>query len=146
MKKFNFNIQGKQFEIEVISIEENIAELLVNGQTVKVEVDKTLPQTKTPKLVRTPAVPSTDSSPSVVKTSPPSGPKGSGTIKSPLPGTIISMHVKQGDSVRIGQKLITLEAMKMENNINSDKEGVISEIKVKQGDNVMEGDILILIS
>lgn len=145
MKKFKFNIQEKQFEIEVINIEENIAELLVNGQTIKVEVDKTLPQTKTPRLVRSPAVPSTDSSPSVVKTSPPSSPKGSGTIKSPLPGTIIAMHVKQGDTVRIGQKLITLEAMKMENNINSDKEGTITDIKVKQGDNVMEGDILILI-
>ncbi len=146
MRKFKFNVQGQQFEIEVVNIEENIAEMLVNGQTIHVEVDKTLPQTKTPRLVRTPAIPSTDSSPSSLKTSHPSGPKGSGTIKSPLPGTIISIHVKQGDSVRIGQKLITLEAMKMENDIKSDKEGTISDIRVNQGDNVMEGDVLISIA
>jgi biotin carboxyl carrier protein len=56
---------------------------------------------------------------------------------------ILNVHVKEGDSVKIGTKLITLEAMKMENNINSDKEGVIKAIKVKQGDSVLEGDILI---
>lgn len=146
MRKFKFNIQGNQFEIEVINIEENIAEMLVNGQTIHVEVDKTLPQTKTPRLMRTPAIPSTDSSPSGHKTNPPGGPKGSGTIKSPLPGTIIAIHVRQGDAVRIGQKLLTLEAMKMENDIKSDKEGTVTNIKVNQGDNVMEGDILITIS
>jgi len=146
MRKFKFNIQGNQFEIEVISIEENIAEMLVNGQTIHVEVDKTLAQTKTPRLMRTPAIPSTDSSPSSLKTSHPGAPKGSGTIKSPLPGTIIAIHVRKGDVVRIGQKLITLEAMKMENDIKSDKEGTIADIRVNQGDNVMEGDILISVA
>ena len=53
------------------------------------------------------------------------------------------MHVKEGDPVKVGAKLITLEAMKMENNINSDKEGVIKSIKVRQGDSVLEGDVLI---
>jgi biotin carboxyl carrier protein len=53
--------------------------------------------------------------------------------------------VKEGDTVKIGQKLITLEAMKMENNINADKEGTVSSIKVKQGEQVMEGDLLIVI-
>ena len=145
MRKFKYNIQGKQYDIEVLNIEDNIAELSVNGNAIQVEVDKTLPQTKTPKLIRTPAVPSTDSSPTTAKTSHPGAPKGSGAIKSPLPGTILKVHVQQGDSVRIGQNLITLEAMKMENNINSDKEGFVKELKVKQGDNVMEGDILVLI-
>jgi glutaconyl-CoA/methylmalonyl-CoA decarboxylase subunit gamma len=69
--------------------------------------------------------------------------KGFGTIKAPLPGTILSIHCKVGDSIKVGQKLIVLEAMKMENNIDSDKEGKILSLKVNQGQSVMEGDILI---
>jgi biotin carboxyl carrier protein len=100
---------------------------------------------KTPKLVRTMAVPSTDSHPSVSKTASPSAPKGTGSIKSPLPGVILEIFVREGDTVKIGQKLLMLEAMKMENNINADKEGRVVSIKVGKGDNVMEGDILIVI-
>ena len=72
-------------------------------------------------------------------------PKGGGTIKAPLPGTILNVHVKVGDNVVMGQRLISLEAMKMENNIDSDKEGKVGSIKVKKGDAVMEGDVLIVI-
>jgi glutaconyl-CoA/methylmalonyl-CoA decarboxylase subunit gamma len=145
MKKFKFTIREKQYEVEVVDIDENIAEVIVNGTPFQVEVDKLLSQTKTPKLIRTPAVPSTDSVPQTAKTRNPHEPKGSGFVKSPLPGTILKLHIKTGDMVRIGQQLVTLEAMKMENNINSDKEGIISEIRVKQGDTVMEGDILVVV-
>ena len=145
MKKFKFTINGNQYEADILSIDENVAEVDVNGTVYTVEVDRSIPVTKTPKLVRTVAVPSTDSHPAVSKTSSPSAPKGSGNIKSPLPGVILTLHVKEGDSVKIGQKLITLEAMKMENNINADKEGTVSSIKVKQGEQVMEGDLLIVI-
>lgn len=145
MKKFKFNINGKPYEVEIENMEEKLAEVMVNGTLYTVEVDKSLPVTKTPKLVRSVAVPSTDASSHSPKTASPGAPKGSGTIKSPLPGTILSVHVKVGDTVHFGQKLITLEAMKMENNINSDKEGTVTSIKVNKGDNVMEGDILITI-
>ncbi len=145
MNKYKFTINGNQYDIDIINIEDNTAEVLVNGANFKVEVDKTIQQTKTPKLVRTVAVPSTDSNPVLAKTSSPSAPKGGGNITSPLPGTIIGILVKTGDMVSIGQKLITLEAMKMENNINSDKEGKVAAIKVKNGQSVMEGDILIII-
>ena len=47
--------------------------------------------------------------------------------------------------VKVGQKLLVLEAMKMENNIDSDKEGVVTEVKVHKGDNVLEGDVLVII-
>jgi glutaconyl-CoA/methylmalonyl-CoA decarboxylase subunit gamma len=145
MKKFKFTINGNIYEADILGIDENIAEVDINGTIYKVEVDRSIPITKTPKLVRTVAVPSTDSHPAVSKTASPSAPKGSGNIKSPLPGVILTLHVKEGDAVKIGQKLISLEAMKMENNINADKEGIITSIKVKQGDQVMEGDVLIVI-
>ena len=146
MKKFKFTINGNQYEAAILSIDENIAEVNVNGKVYTVEMDRNIPMSKTPKLVRSLAVPSTDSHPSISKTSNPSAPKGSGNIKSPLPGIILMLHVKEGDSVKIGQKLITLEAMKMENNINADKEGIVTSLKVKQGDQVMEGDLLIQIA
>jgi glutaconyl-CoA/methylmalonyl-CoA decarboxylase subunit gamma len=145
MKRFKFTINGTQYEVDIQNVEDNIAELEVNGTPYRVEVDKAIQQTKTPKLVRPASVPSTDSHPSVAKTSSPASPKGVGTIKSPLPGVILDVHVREGDVVKQGQKLLTLEAMKMENSIDSDKEGKVLSIKVKQGDAVMEGDMLITI-
>ena len=143
MKKFKFTIQGNKYDVNIVNVEENIAEVEVNGATYKVEVDKVIAQTKTPKLVRSVAVPSTDTTPSQQKTSAPGAPKGVGYIKSPLPGVILNVNVKEGEVVKVGTKLITLEAMKMENNINTDKDGVIKSIKVKTGDSVLEGDVLI---
>ena len=145
MKKFKFTINGVQYDAEIISIDDNLAEVSVNGTVYAVEVDRSIPVSKTPKLVRTMAVPSTDAHPSTSKTSSPGAPKGTGNIKSPLPGVILEVHVREGESVKIGQKLITLEAMKMENNINADKEGRVTSLKVGRGDSVMEGDILLVI-
>ena len=145
MKKFKFTISGNQYEVDINNIEENIAFIEVNGTPYEVKLDREIKQTKTPKLMRSVSIPSTDSHPSVAKTSSPSAPKGGGNIKSPLPGVILDVYVKEGESVKIGQRLLTLEAMKMENNIESDKDGKVLSIKVKKGDNVMEGDILIVI-
>ena len=145
MKKFKFTINGNQFEVDINGIEENIAQIEVNGTPYEVTLDREIKQSKTPKLMRSVSIPSTDSHPSVAKTSSPNAPKGGGNIKSPLPGVVLDLHVKEGDNVKIGQKLLTLEAMKMENNIESDKDGTVTAIKVGKGDNVMEGDILIVI-
>ena len=145
MKRFKFSIHGNHYDVEIQQIEDEQATVQVNGQLYEVEIDKSMQLIKTPKLVRTPAIPSTDATPATARTSSPAGPKGGGTIKSPLPGTILNVHVKVGDAVKMGQKLITLEAMKMENNIDADKEGVIMEIKASKGDAVMEGDVLIVI-
>lgn len=145
MKKFKFTINGNPYVTEILSIEEDMAEIEVNGTLYKVEVDKSMKATKTPKLVRQTVVPSTDSHPSVAKTSSPSAPKGAGSIKSPLPGVILEMYVKEGDVVKMGQKLLMLEAMKMENNIEADKAGIVTSIVKGKGDSVMEGDVLIII-
>lgn len=145
MKNFKFTINGNEYGTEIIGIEDNIAEVSVNGVTYTVEIDRKLQAIKTPKLVRTMAVPSTDSHPSVSKTASPSAPKGTGSIKSPLPGVILDIYVREGDMVKLGQKLLMLEAMKMENIINADKEGRVTTVKISKGDSVMEGDILIVI-
>ncbi len=145
MKKYKFTINGNVYDVNIQSIEDNIAEVEVNGTSYSVSVDKSIQSSKTPRLVRSVSVPSTDSAPSTVKTANPTGSKGAGTVKSPLPGVILDIYVKEGDMVKMGQKLIMLEAMKMENNISADKEGKVVSIKVSKNDTVMEGDVLIVI-
>ena len=145
MKKYKFIINGNQYNAEVVSIEDNIAEIDINGVKYSVQVERDIQPIKTPKLVRSVSVPSTDSHPSIAKTSSPSAPKGTGTIKSPLPGVILDLLVKKGDTVKVGQRLLVLEAMKMENNIEADKAGIVVSIAKNKGDSVMEGDILIVI-
>lgn len=145
MKQFKFKINGNVYEVEVQNIEDNIATVEVNGSSYDVAIDQEMVPRKTPKIVQAKSVPTTDVTPATAKTSNPNAPKGGGTIKSPLPGEILEIYVKVGDVVKLGQKLLMLEAMKMENNIDSDKEGKISEIKVNRGSSVMEGDVLIVI-
>jgi biotin carboxyl carrier protein len=120
-------------------VEDRTVEIEVNGTPYTVLMDKEVKQTKTPTLLRSVAVPSTDQGVAVKATA------KTGTIKSPLPGTILDIFVKPGDKVTIGQRILLLEAMKMENNIESDKAGTVAEIKISKGDAVMEGDVLIVI-
>ena len=139
MKKYNFTINDIDYAVEIKSIEDKTLEVHVNGVSYTVELEKEVKETKTPTLVRSVAVPSTDEGAAVKVAA------KTGTIKSPLPGTIVDVFVKQGDKVTIGQKVLLLEAMKMENEISSDKAGTVAEIKASKGDTVMEGDVLIVI-
>ena len=68
--------------------------------------------------------------------------KGEGTpVKAPMPGLILSLAHKDGDTVKKNDKIIVLEAMKMENDINATSDGVITYV-VKKGDNVDTGAVL----
>lgn len=143
MKKFKFNLNDKQYEASVISFEDNNIKIDVNGTVYDVKVDKKIEQSKTPTLVRTKSEPSTESHKATAKTSSPSEKKGAGVIKAPLPGIIIKILVNVGDYVKPGMRLLTWEAMKMENNLTADREGTIKNIKVKEGVTILEGDTLI---
>lgn len=66
-------------------------------------------------------------------------------VTSPLPGVILDVAVKEGDAVKKGDKVVVLEAMKMENVIEATADGVIKEIKVKKSDSVQEGDVIAII-
>ncbi len=71
---------------------------------------------------------------------------GEGIIHPPMPGRVISIKIKEGDSVKIGSPIIVLEAMKMQNEITSNIDGVVREIRVSEGDLVESGDVLVVIN
>jgi acetyl-CoA/propionyl-CoA carboxylase biotin carboxyl carrier protein len=73
------------------------------------------------------------------------GGAGSGTITAPMQGTIVKVLVSEGDQVEIGQAVLVLEAMKMENHINAETSGTVKEIRVEAGDTVGPGDVLAII-
>jgi len=66
-------------------------------------------------------------------------------VKAPMPGLVLDVLVSPGDSVEIGQKILVLEAMKMENAINASAGGTVTEIKVSAGDSVTGGDVIAMI-
>ena len=136
MKNYKFTINGNQYEVEVKTFEENIAEIEVNGSSFTVELQKEIQAPKTPKLVRVKVPPTNESKPLTR-----SGTLS--TIKAPLPGNILQVFVKEGDTVEKESKLMILEAMKMENTILSEKAGIIKSIKVAAGSTVLQGDILV---
>ena len=148
MKEYKYKINGMKFTVAVGDIVDNEAEVEVNGVPYKVEIDRPAAS----KVNKKPALSQSGKTntgaqlnENKVTSKPAATPKTNnpGAIKSPLPGTIMSIAVAVGDEVTIGQKVAVLEAMKMENNIDSDRAGVVKSIKVNRGDSVLEGDVLI---
>jgi biotin carboxyl carrier protein len=138
MKKFKFTIKGHDYEVEIKRFEDNIAKIDVNGTLYNVEVHQELKQTKTPRLVRQ-EVQTHRRDSKIKKTIT----KTAGhDVKCPLPGNIMQVFVKEGDVVKLGDKLVMYEAMKMENTITAEKDGMIKNLKVHPGDSVLQGDLL----
>lgn len=134
MKKFKFVIDGHKYEVSVNEIENNVAELEVNGTPFTVEIEKEEKVTTRP--VAKPAA----------ATSAPAAAPATGSVKfitSPLPGSIVRVLVEAGQSVKKGDVLLTMESMKMENNISAEADGVVKSILVTPGQNVMQDDKLI---
>lgn len=137
MKKFEFSISGNKYEVEIKDVEDNIANIEVNGTLYSVEIHKEVKMPKTPKLVRS-EVRVKPGEGNIVKSS-----AAGYQVKAPLPGNIFKMLAKEGDLIKKGDVLLIMEAMKMENNIIAEKEGTVKFIKVKVGDNVLQNDVLI---
>ena len=114
MRNFKFNIRGNDYEVDILKLEGNLAEIEVNGTMYHVEIERRKTESKTPILVRS-AVPNNIAA-SEAKMS--AGEKAVlSKIIAPLPGNIMQILVKPGDKVKRGDKLLIYEAMKMENNL-----------------------------
>lgn len=140
-------INGNAYVVSVDIQDEQSAKVIVNGAKYSVEMENaTVVKKITPAKPQVAAVPAshpvTNSATPVRSTSVSADEKA---ITSPLPGVILDIKVNVGDSVTVGQTLLILEAMKMENNVDSLFSGVVKSIKVRNGDSVLEGDLLITI-
>ncbi len=141
MKHFKFKIRGSEYEVHISNFEKNIAELEVNGTAYKVELESEVKTSKTPKLMRS-AVPAPSRREQKVTKNISSK---AYVVKAPLPGIILKIFVKIGDTVKKGDRLMTMEAMKMENNVLAEKDGIIKSIEVASGANVLQNDVLLKI-
>ncbi|MDR1879141.1 MAG: biotin/lipoyl-binding protein [Bacteroidales bacterium] len=137
MKEYKFKLSGKDYIVSVDNVEDNIVNLTVNGKQHTVELEKQETASVAPVARPVAAKP--------VETTSTSSQNNDRPLKSPLPGVVLDIYVKTGDTVKNGQKVLLLEAMKMENNIDSDRDGIVKEIRAAKGDSVNEGDTLIII-
>jgi len=123
MRKFNVRVNGKQYDVEVEEA----------GQRAAPAPAPAPPPAAAPSPAPPPRV------------APPPAVSGGGNVTSPMPGTILEIKVKQGDTVAQGEVLLILEAMKMENEIPAPVAGKISSIAVEKGAVVSSGDLLLVI-
>ncbi len=126
MRKFNITVNGKTYEVDVEEV----------GGVASAPVAAPV-QAAAPAPAPAPAAPSAPKSAPVA---------GATQIKSPMPGTIVSVKVNVGDTVKNGDLVAVLEAMKMENEIFSSADGTVAGISVSAGDAVNTGDVIVSIS
>ncbi|WIV13548.1 biotin/lipoyl-containing protein [Proteiniborus sp. MB09-C3] len=129
MKKFIVNVNGKSYEVEVEEI----------GGQAQQTISSPAPaaQPAQPKAAPAPAAPKAEAKPAQAV------PQGAEIVEAPMPGTILDIKVKQGDTVKKGQVLLILEAMKMENEIMSPRDGKVTAINTTKGSSVNVGDPLV---
>ncbi|MBQ7237896.1 MAG: biotin/lipoyl-binding protein [Bacteroidales bacterium] len=142
MNSYKMKINGNDYEVAVKDVNGQNVEVEVNGKAFTVELAEA-PKAEKPK----PVVARPAAAPSAPTAAPAARPAAgaAGATKSPLPGTVLSVNVTVGQSVKAGDVAIVLEAMKMENNINCGKDGVVKAVYVQKGDNVLEGADLLLV-
>ena len=140
MKEYKYIINGTQYEVQIGDIVENIANVTVNGEEYKVEMENQPEPEKKKVVVKTGGaaqVAAASDAPAA------NGPVN--TNNASLPGVITDIKVAVGDEVKAGDTVVVLEAMKMANNLDSEKAGKVTAILVKVGDSVMEDSPLVVI-
>ncbi len=143
MKEYKYKINGNVYKVAVGDIDDNIAQVEVNGVPYKVELERKAAPVKVAAAPKAAAAPRTSTGEKVIA-KPSAGGKGSAVV-APLPGVVLSIPVKVGDTVKASDTVLLLEAMKMENAIHAGRDGRIASIAVNPGDSVLEGATLITI-
>ncbi len=152
-KEIILEIKGKEYKINISKFSAESAEISVNDVPYSVglkdlgveEVAEVVPQ-PAPRSPEFTAPRTTQST--ADKSIPLHRPKNitdGSTITAPLPGLITKIFISEGDVIKIGQRLLMLEAMKMENEVNATSEGMVIDIRHKEGSSVNQGDVLIML-
>lgn len=131
MRKFRVTVNGESYEVEV-------EETGISGVAPAAR-----PAAAPPTAPAAPARHETQPAPAAPQPVAKPGAAGPGSVKAPMPGNILSVKVKPGDQVKRGQVLLTLEAMKMENEIMAPRDGKVKEVFVSAGQSVNTGDVLV---
>ena len=140
LKKYTIN--GTEYNVAVNSVTFDSAEVVVNGVTYQVKIENS----RGADSVSMPAEPQISEAP--VKADVPDTVAATGVgkaVNSPLPGVIVGIKVKVGAKIKAGQVVAILEAMKMENEIQSEYDGTVTSINVSQGDSVLEGAPIVMV-
>lgn len=141
MKAYKYIIDGKEYQVAIEKIENNIASVVVNGENYQVEMEPE-PEPEKKKVVLGKAEPAAEKEEGGATTQ---NVNTANAVKAPLPGVITEIKVAVGDEVAAGDTVVILEAMKMANNIEAEKSGKVTAICVKQGESVMEDTPLVVI-
>ncbi|MBR0285563.1 MAG: biotin/lipoyl-binding protein [Bacteroidales bacterium] len=139
MKEYKFKINGKDYAVKIGEADGKNLTVNVNGADYQVELENA------PVAAPVQAAPVAQAAPAAAPAAAPKAAGAGTTIKSPLPGIIISVDVKEGQAVKRGQKLAVIEAMKMENDILSEVDGTVTAIHTRKGDSVLEGADIVTI-
>ena len=134
MKEYRFKINGKDYKVAINGIEGKNANVTVNDVPYQVELDEA--------QAAVASAPAAAPVQAAAPAAPAAAPKASGAgakVNSPMEGNVVDVCVKAGDAVKSGQKLVVIEAMKMEVEISATADGTVSEILVHKGDHLVEG-------
>ena len=143
MKEYKYKINGNEYNVVVEELEGNKANVTVNGKSYQVELDRAAKPAVSKPVARPASAP--EAAPAAAPAPKAAPAAGGAGIKAPLPGVILDIKVKVGDTIQRGQTVAILEAMKMENNINADREGTVVSVNVEKGQSIAEGtDIITL--
>jgi len=129
MKKFLIKVNGNQYEVEVDEVRDG-------------SIPSYAPAVSAPAASAPVSAPVSAPAPAAEKKPVTGGATGSVKVNAPMPGTILKVVASVGDSVKRGDVLVILEAMKMENEIVAPSEGVVASINVTKGTSVNAGDLL----
>ena len=141
MKEYKYTIDGKEYQVAIGEIVDNVAMVTVNGEDFKVEMEPEAEPEKKNVVLGQPAAETSSSD----EATPAANINTANAVKAPLPGVITEIKVAVGDDVKAGDVVVVLEAMKMANNLEAEKDGKVTAICVKTGESVLEDSPLVVI-
>jgi biotin carboxyl carrier protein len=144
MRKYDLTINSNKYEVTVKQVTETEALVEVNGEEHTVAINQ-IESLILPETIPQPA-PQQVTGPGKTPATAPSSPASADGIIAPMPGQIKAILVREGDKVKAGQKILIMEAMKLENKLPATRDGVVKHILVRDGDIVSQGQELIVIT